>query len=195
MKSFRIAFVFIFLLSAGLGLQAQDILKREQWNAKAPVMEMEAHQLQYITIHHTATPQKPEVSVAQKVQALQRFSQSDSKLADGTPKPAWADVPYHFYIAENGTIAEGRDINYAGDTNTSYDPKGHVLIVLEGNFEKTKPGQQQLQSLYPLVEKLSKEYHINPKQIGGHKDYAKTACPGDFLYSILPQLRREIAEK
>ena len=65
---------------------------------------------------------------------LQRFSQKRERLASGKMKVAWADVPYHFVINAAGQIAQGRDINFAGDTNTNYNPKNHIQIVLQGNF-------------------------------------------------------------
>lgn len=140
---FRRNFLLILLISGcsyfsalAQELSDIDIISRGEWQAEEPVFQMKEHTPLFITIHHTATIQKPEVKIEDKMKALQKFSQSESKLADGTPKEAWADAPYHFYIAENGKIAEGRDIHLAGDTNTSYDPEGHILIVLEGNFEK-----------------------------------------------------------
>ncbi|MHC2992372.1 N-acetylmuramoyl-L-alanine amidase, partial [Pontibacter sp. HJ8] len=111
-------------------------LSREAWGAKAPVLPMRSHQLTRLTIHHTATTQSTSRSLADKMRALQKFSQEDSPLASGKMKPAWADIPYHLYVDVHGEVAEGRDIQYAGDSNTSYDPAGHLLVVVEGNFEK-----------------------------------------------------------
>src|SRR5688572_19180998 len=110
-----------------------NILTRAKWGANPPVAEMKRHTPMRITIHHTATPQKPERTLKDKMQALQKFSQNPGPLGNGKAKPAWPDVPYHYYIAANGEVAEGRDVNFVGDTNTEYDPTGHVLVVLEGN--------------------------------------------------------------
>jgi hypothetical protein len=171
-----------------------QILSRQEWNAKDAVGKMQLHTLQHITIHHTASPQKPGIVLEKKMQNLQRFSQSEGRLASGKTKPAWPDVPYHFYVAANGQIAEGREIEYVGDTNTDYDPRGHALIVLEGNFENEQPSTKQLESLRELVAWLSTKYEIPVAEIKGHNDYASTACPGVNLKKALPALRQRVAE-
>lgn len=170
------------------------ILSRQAWQAKDAIGKMQSHTPQHITIHHTASPQKEEIPIEKKMQNLQNFSQSESRLATGKNKPAWPDVPYHYYIAVDGQIAEGRDIQYVGDTNTDYDPSGHILIVLEGNFEKEQPSSKQIESLRELVAWLSANYKIPVSEIKAHNDYASTACPGVNLKNALPALRQKVAE-
>jgi hypothetical protein len=155
---------------------------------------MKPHQPDRITIHHTATLQNPERSLADKLRALQQFSQSESQLASGKTKPAWPDVPYHYYIDVHGGVGEGRDVRFAGDTNTEYDPTGHILIVLEGNFEEAIPTESQMATLRSLTAWLAASYDVPSNRIGGHKDFASTACPGTNLQSQLPELRAFIAE-
>lgn len=192
-------FKFIFLaIFSTISISAQSIVeselamtKRKDWSAEKPIMEMKPHKPQFITIHHTGMPQKPELSTKEKLQALQNFSQKDSPLANGSIKKAWADVPYHFYISTNGDIAEGRDINFQGDSNTNYDLEGHVLIVVEGDFNKEKVLPQQWKSLQKLVSYISSEYNISRETISGHKDQAETSCPGTDLYQKLPILKLE----
>lgn len=168
------------------------ILSRQEWKAKDALGEMKPHTIQHITIHHTASLQKEKITIEKKMQNLQSFSQRESRLASGKNKPAWPDVPYHYYIAVDGRIAEGRDIRYAGDTNTDYDPTGHALIVLEGNFEEEQPSGKQLTSLLELVAWLSANYEIAVSKIKGHNDYAATACPGANLKKLLPGLRQKL---
>ncbi len=170
-------------------------ITRQAWKANDPVAEMTPHKPSRITIHHTAVMQKRDVSLERKMQSLQRFSQHPSELADGGKKPAWPDVPYHFYIDLLGQIAEGRNIAYVGDTNTDYDPTNHILIVLEGNFESEQPTNSQLKQLLNLTRWLSWKWQIPATEIKGHKDYAATACPGKNLESELPRLRMSLATK
>jgi len=44
-------------------------------------------------------------------------------------------------------VYEGRKLDYAGDANTEYDPKGHALIEVVGNFEEVQPNQSQLDAV------------------------------------------------
>lgn len=186
---FIISSIFPFSTSAQTEETELAIVSREDWKASAPVMEMPEHKPQFITIHHTGMPQKPNLSTKAKLQALQNFSQNDSPMADGSIKKAWADVPYHFYITTNGEIAEARDINFQGDSNTDYDLEGHVLIVVEGDFNKEKVLPKQWESLKKLVSCISSEYDISRETITGHKDQAETSCPGTDLYQKLFQLK------
>lgn len=193
------ALLSIVMLSAITGCRHRDpelpvpaglpLLSREQWDAHAPVLPMRMHRIQRLTIHHTAVMQAPGRSTADKLRALQRFSQRADSLADGRPKPAWADVPYHLYVGVDGTVAEARPWRYVGDSNTPYDPTGHLLVVVEGNFEVEQPSTAQLHALDVLVPALVRHFDISPGAIGGHRDFASTRCPGRALYAELPRLR------
>ncbi len=166
-----------------------NMVSRADWGAEPAKGEMKEHKPSYITIHHTGTPQKPARSIEDKLRGLQKFSQSENTLADGKKKAAWPDVPYHFYIAADGQIAQGREIQFVGDTNTEYDPTGHLLVTLEGNFENEKPTEAQMETTRAVVKFLAKKYKVPAKKIGSHKDYAKTACPGENLQSQMDELR------
>ena len=170
------------------------ILSRQEWKAKDAVGKLERNTPHRITIHHTASAQQNGITIEKKMQNLQNFSQSESRLTTGKDKPAWSDLPYHYYIAVDGQIAEGRDINYVGSTNTDYDPSGHILIVLEGNFENEQPSSKQVASLLELVAYLAAHFEIPVSEIKGHNDYASTACPGVSLKNALPVLREKVAD-
>ncbi len=167
-------------------------VSRAEWGAKAPTLPMEAHEPSRITIHHTATRMDAALSLEEKLQHLQAFSQRRDSLAGGAVKPPWADVPYHFYIAGDGRVAEGRDIRFAGDSNTPYDPSGHVLVVVEGNFEVETLTAAQEKALLGLTKGLVARYNIPADSVKGHRDFAATQCPGEALYNFLPELRSDL---
>ncbi len=197
MSSFPSNLIFAMLLMglATASTHAADkptIVDRKAWQAKAALPNFSKHTPRSILIHHTATKMKPNVLVASKMKSLQRFSQNKEKLADGRMKPAWSDVPYHFYIASDGKIAEGRDINAVGDTNTGYDPTGYIQIVVEGNFEIETPKAEQLASLTSLLSWLKQNYKIDNKGIGYHSGVAQTACPGKNLKLLLPDILKAV---
>lgn len=169
-----------------------EIIERSEWGAKKPVGEGKKHEIRFITIHHTATLQKNDVPIALKMRNLQAFSQRDDKLDTGKFKPAWFDIPYHYYIAVDGKIAEGREIEYAGDTNTEYDPTGHALVVVEGSFDKEQPTEAQIHSLKKIVAWLAVKFKIPTDNIRGHNDYANTGCPGENLKRLFPDIKAEI---
>jgi hypothetical protein len=162
---------------------------RAAWGARAPVLPMKRHVPTRLTIHHTATAMAPQRTIEAKLTALQQFSQRDDSLADGRKKPAWADVPYHFYVAVDGSVGEGREWRYVGDSNTPYDPTGHLLVVVEGNFERDTLTTAQRTALALLVPELARRFRIPASALGAHRDYAQTSCPGANLYAELPKFR------
>lgn len=113
------------------------IVSRKQWNAKDPVGKAAKHKPRFITIHHTGMPQKPELSLEQKMRGLQNFSQNEGKLASGKSKPAWFDVPYHYYIASDGRIAEGRKINTSATQTPNTIRRATLLLCWKARLEKS----------------------------------------------------------
>jgi N-acetyl-anhydromuramyl-L-alanine amidase AmpD len=177
---------------SGAAHAASAFVRRADWGAKSPTKAMKKHTPQRITLHHTAARQKLNTATADKLRSLQRFSQASEKLADGRMKKAWADVPYHFYVTANGDIAEGRDPKFVGDTNTNYDPTGHVAIAIEGNFEVEQPTTAQISALTGLIQLLMARYSIGANKVGLHGDYASTACPGKAFRTLWPSLKAKL---
>jgi hypothetical protein len=176
-------------------IAAPEIVPRAAWGAKpADAALMQAHTPREIVIHHTAERQRPGQTLAQKLQRLQSFSRAAGSV-EGRPKPAWGDVPYHFYIDVAGRIGEGRDIGYAGDTNTQYSTADRIQIVVEGRFDAEQPSAAQLRALDRLVLWLADKYRIPAAQISGHNDhFPASLCPGQHLKAYLPALRAKVAE-
>jgi hypothetical protein len=174
--------------------QGTRFVPRAAWGAHAPVLPMSEHVPKRLTIHHTATIQNPARTIEQKMAGLQAFSQRDDSLASGKKKPAWADVPYHYYVAVDGAVAEGREWRYAGDTNTEYNPVGHLLVVVEGNFETDTLTSAQHRTLDALIPTLARHFGIAGSMLAAHRDFANTQCPGRNLYAEIPRLRAMITE-
>jgi len=173
---------------------APPLVSRQTWNANEALPGMKGHTPGSIIIHHTSVLQNKQLSISSKMRNLQAFSQRPDWVASRR-KPAWGDVPYHFYIDLLGSIAEGRDVHLVGDTNTKYDPTGHIQVVLEGDFEKEQPTPEQLASLPRLLVWLSLSWNIPIERVSVHKDHAQTDCPGRNLIAVLPDLLRSTSEQ
>jgi hypothetical protein len=140
-----------------------------------------------ITLHHQGEPFKPGTDPRQYLRKLQNWSR-------GTKH--WLDIPYHYIIDLDGNIYEGRKIDYAGDTNTEYDPTGHALIEVVGNFEEVEPNRQQLDAVVRLMALLAEKYGVGLDHIASHRDFsAQTVCPGARLYRYVQEgyFRHEVA--
>lgn len=169
-------------------LAVPDLLRRADWGAKAPAFGMRLQTPVRLTIHHTGTRQRPDRPLARKLRNLQGFSQREERLADGRLKRAWADIPYHYYIGADGVVAEGRETRFKGDTNTNYDPQGHIGIAVEGNFEVEHPTEAQITALVGLISYLSETHRISVDAVAVHQTFASTACPGRAMVQRMPEI-------
>ena len=92
---------------------------------------------------------------------------------------------YHFIITPDGTIYEGRDYHYMGETNTKYNPLGHLLICCEGNYDLQKPSDKVLKSIEDLMAWAASTFNVPLTDIRGHYQLADTDCPGTNLKKYL----------
>jgi hypothetical protein len=145
------------------------------------------HRITHVTLHHTGSPEplRPDEDPRQKLRGLQSWGASDRN---------WWDVPYHYLIDLEGRIYEGRDWRYMGETNTSYDPGGHFLISVIGNYERQDATPAQLEAIADLMAWALARFDLPVDRIGGHYDYADTTCPGLNLRKYLEDgtLRRMV---
>jgi hypothetical protein len=162
-----------------------DALPRSAWGADpADPSKMDTHDVDRLTVHHAGE------QWGYTGPARYRVWQ-DLHTGRG-----WGDVAYHYIIGIDGTVYEARDTAYAGDTNTNYDPAGHFLVVVEGNFDKEQPTRAQLDSLVRVLAWASLQFGVSPSTIGGHRDHAATSCPGGNLYPYIAtgDLQRDVEE-
>lgn len=135
------------------------------------------HEIRHITLHHGGTTFTREKNVAEHLRNLQSWSRREKN---------WIDIPYHFVVDLDGKVYEARDIRFAGDTNTEYDPAGHALIMVLGNYEEIEPNPAQLAAVVDTMAMLARRYKLGVETIGSHRDHSKqTVCPGKHLYRFL----------
>lgn len=134
-----------------------------------------------IVIHHVGIPDG-DTSAA----AIHR-----AHLANG-----WAGIGYHYVIRKDGTIERGRPLATVG-AHAQGQNYHTVGINVTGNFDKEIPTPAQLHALEGLVAWLCKIYEITPSAatIVGHRDVNSTDCPGQHLYDMLPQIRRDVEKR
>lgn len=138
-----------------------------------------------VTVHYTAIKKNPNLPIERKLKGLFRFSANDLTQFK---KQLWGDIPYNYYIDMNGQAAEGRSPDYIPDTNTSYNPDGHVTIVVEGDAtDDVSPAQKA--KLNKMVKALQDKYNIPPSGVNVHNHYATTSCPGPALGAAMQEYR------
>lgn len=159
-----------------------EVISRVGWGAEPVTQQGVHHTIERLTFHHTAGSQSSIALVPQRLRDYQASHMSND----------WPDIAYHYLIDRAGNVYEGRSIDLAGDTSTDYDPVGHFIPAMEGDFTMARPSAAQVDSLVALLAWASQEFGVSADEIGGHRDYAATACPGDQAYDMRDEITARV---
>ncbi len=113
----------------------------------------------------------------------------------------WIDTGQQFTISRGGYILEGRHrslealssgtTHCVGAHTHNYNTT-HLGIECEGSYGSITPPNALYNQLVALCAYMCEKYGISTSEIKGHRDFNATDCPGDALYAMLPQLRRDV---
>lgn len=171
---------------------------RADWAARPPSSPTQvlATPPSYVVVHHTATPNSTDYSLNHAL-ALSRSIQNFHMDSNG-----WSDTGQQLTISRGGHIMEGRDRSLPAVREGSHAVGAHVAnnnstcigIENEGLYMTEGPTQALTDALVATLAWLCGAYGLNPQTaILGHRDFNATACPGDVLYAMLPDLRNAAA--
>lgn len=165
-------------------LQKPPTVTRQEWGSKPqPIPESRKQVPIWITIHHAGELWKPGADPAEFVRHMQIWGQNRPTMEKPPRDTYWPDLPYHFLIAPDGRIFEGRPLEYEPETNTKYSVNGNIGVEMMGDFEKQRPSIEQIRSCVAITAWLCKTQHIKLDHVRTHMDAApnQTDCPGkDF---------------
>ena len=169
---------------------------------------------QKLTVHHTDTA-NGDVDPAATVRAIYRYHAVDR---------AFGDIGYHYLVAEDGRVFEGRWSGTDGDPAHDATGKvvtgahvggwnsGNVGVALLGTLTTQAPKPAARSALESVLADLAGRHGISPTGSGtytnpvngatwsgpnipGHRDFAATECPGGALYAQLPSIRSAVADR
>jgi hypothetical protein len=175
-----------------------EIIDCTGWGARAnsDIVQIWNQRPVKILVHHTATPNVTDLSrgaADRLARGIQNFHMDHR---------GWLDTGQHFTISRGGYVLEGRhrslevlrigkrQVEGAHCTGQNVVAVG---IENEGTYTAAQPPGQLWNRLRDLCAYICQQYGITPTEIFGHRDFKDTACPGDVLYGMLPQLRTEVA--
>ncbi len=156
---------------------------REAWGAAPAGSGMVEHVPVRLTLHHTAVSQTSPAQGPARARQHQRYHQS----------LGWPDLAYHFLVDQTGLAYEGRDLRFRGDTGTEYDPTGHFLVCMEGDFDAQEPTSVQLDTTVALFAWAVDRFGIDAATLAGHGAYADTSCPGASVAPLIPGMAEAVA--
>lgn len=150
-----------------------------------------------ILVHHTATANSPDTSLAHAYQLSRSIQQAHFNNG-------WIDTGQHFTISRGGYITEGRHRSLEtllGGTRFVYGTHCPVLnsssigIEDEGTYTSILPPTVLWNSLVSLCVYICQQYGLTATSIYGHRDFYSTECPGTTFYGRLPALRSQVAAR
>lgn len=176
------------------------IYSTSAWGARAPSSAVTVlnYQPSYIVVHHTATSNSTATTQAAAF-SLARSIQNYHMDNNG-----WIDTGQQFTVSRGGYAMEGRHRSlerlnlgnsfvrgaHVGAGNVNSESVG---IENEGLYTSVTPPAALYSKLVDLCAYICDKYTISATQIFGHRDFMATACPGNILYGMLPQLRSDVA--
>jgi hypothetical protein len=169
------------------GSSPPSIISLEEWAGpnRPPSRpdQLKAHScgIRSIVIHHSETPAGTLFDERTRLRAIRHYHLRERQ---------WGEVAYHFFIGSDGTIYQGRDERFQGDSGTKYDLDGRLLICLLGDFKSTAPTDEALAALVRFLDEKRAEHSVSPESIVTHREVAETDCPGDALQKWFESLGR-----
>lgn len=171
------------------------IVTRAEWGARAPSCAIsQCTAWEHTTVHHTAA--QTDFTVADHTYCDDRVRAHQAYHMDTN---AWCDIGYNFLFCKHGYIFEGREgsiTSYARGAHDSINCPG-LGCSLMGYFHTPYDQQPTTEMMNALADLIAWQWDAlsrNPYGtgsyggvvdaiIGGHRDVAATACPGDIVYN------------
>lgn len=166
-----------------------------------------------IVIHHPAqgysAASRSSVTLAEGIAAV-KAAYASHRHGNG-----WNDLGYHILVDGAGRAYQGREYVRPGSFGPGRTPPGLALGAHVGTKNPGRigvcvlgcfgdrgdtscgdtPSPAALATLANVLHALCAAYSVHPSKIVGHRDLARTACPGDRLYTKLPGLRDAVAHR
>ena len=187
------------------GCDKPDMISYQVWRQGLPDPKppRETTQTEHLVVHHSAgnNGDTNYLNVIRNIYLLH------------TQSNGWDDIGYNYLIAADGTVFMGRDPQGVGDEDNILGAHfcgkntNTMGICLMGNFMNVSPDPRAIFSLkYLIAWKLKKDkidafgQTVHPRPNGsllnnvcGHRDGCNTSCPGDSLYALLADVKKEAA--
>jgi hypothetical protein len=174
-------------------LKAIGVTSRADWGADPTTCTSTEDDWYRMAIHHTAGSQTYGGTVEGAVRALQAYAFSTGE---------YCDIPYQFLVGYDGSLWEGRPYDYYSGATGGGNNDGNAAVCFLGCYHPSgcatshavtdammEKGQLLVQTVATLNSIPSDEDSIR-----GHRDWPDnaTACPGDWLYDRLDELREPL---
>lgn len=177
------------------------IYSRAQWGADESLRNGFAGygDIQAAFVHHTVNAND---YTTDQVPAILR-----GIYAYHTQSRGWSDVGYNYLVDRFGRIWEGRwggiRRPVIGAHTSGFNEEAFAMSAI-GNFEVASPPREMLRAYTKLFAWKLDRFRVDGNArttidgvvlntISGHRDAGSTACPGEYLYAKIPDIRARVA--
>ncbi|MCB9507576.1 MAG: peptidoglycan recognition protein [Myxococcales bacterium] len=163
------------------------VVTRDGWGARDPgTLCGDPHTPRMITVHHTDTPTADTVTPEQRVRGIQAYH-IDSN--------GWCDIGYHFLVAQDGRVFQGRATELRTGAHTGGANTDNIGVSFIGQYNDAPPAAVMFEGGAAILRWLADTYAIalDAAHVFGHRDFGETDCPGDALYARLMTLASQAA--
>jgi len=123
----------------------------------------------------------------------------------------WGDIGYHWLVDPNGVLYQGRAFNLDGNKDIRGTHAGgfntnSMGICVIGDYTNIRPSEIAVATMNEVLAWKADERGIDPlgsslhtpsgnvqRHIVGHRDVTATACPGNRFYTMMPDIRHQVA--
>lgn len=162
-------------------------VSRESWGARAP-KGVTRHEPNTITVHHFASGPLRNWRGAETMVAVQR---------DHMDNQGWQDIGYHWVIAPDGGIWQGRPEAFVG-SHVANKNTGNIGVSLYGtlNTSGEDPTAAQITSLKSLLSDIARRHNISVSRILTHGEQQDNKdCPGSRVIARLPEVKEYVQQQ
>lgn len=179
------------LIQKRYALRPDFVISREIWGARQADQICNTITPPYrMSIHHTASPSDDGDDPAARMREMQAFHMDVR---------GWCDLGYHFVVAQDGSIFEGRRGSNRPAAHVGGENAGNVGISLIGNFEEQILASTQFNALVQILSWAVQSYGIaiDRMSIKGHQEWPdqQTACPGADIIQRLTAILNATQEE
>ncbi|NJP07864.1 MAG: zinc-ribbon domain-containing protein [Chloroflexaceae bacterium] len=156
------------------GVNRPPIQGRSSWGAVEPISAMTSQTPDRIMLSHEAESCCDGVDPRDRIYSIQQAHMNRNN---------WNDISFHYIIAPDGTIYEGRNPGFQVESGFSGPPhyqnvNGMIAIGVLGNYDIQQPTTASLRSIEQLMAWLCQEYDISPQEIHQWRDMTTSSSPG-----------------
>lgn len=153
---------------------AEMVTSRHEWRAIDPDKICNSVVIpNRMTLHHTAGANDDRDPHA-RMRSTQSFHLNDR---------GWCDIGYHFIVARNGEILQGRSRANRPGAHVAGHNDGNMGVGMFGNYVEVDPPDHMLDSVARIYRWAHETYGValNRDVIKGHREWPGTAtqCPGN----------------